>query len=172
MVLDTQDILLRTSFNVFGSIGVLERIVRIFKVLDAGPYIGNHDCLAVAAKTIFEQPRQLGVPIRHIVGLPTRVVFMQSINAVTQGQQRLIDICAFYHPHASVVRPRGSLAPRQVDQTQLADVELALETRVLVRELASDLHDGVRAGRSSVGPRGFNGSLHVALQQQAQDFLC
>lgn len=53
MVLDIENVLLRTSFDILSPIRILQCIVRVFKVLDAWPYIRDHHCLAVAAQRIF-----------------------------------------------------------------------------------------------------------------------
>ena len=48
--------------------------------------IGYHDCTTVATETVFEKTSKFGVSKRDIVLLSFRIVLVQHIDAVTQGQ--------------------------------------------------------------------------------------
>lgn len=131
----------------------------------------NHNSLAVSAQWIFEESSQFAISIRNIVLLLFRMVLMQSIYTVAQSQQWLIDVGALYHSHTSVLGAWGPFTPRQIDQAQLANVQLALNSRMPFSELGRYLHDGVRARWCRICACGLDGSPLIALQQQWQDFL-
>ena len=52
------DISLYISFDVFGSVGVLECVMSLLETLAPARDVGNHHRPAVAAQTVFEQASQ------------------------------------------------------------------------------------------------------------------
>ena len=62
--------------------------------------MSDHDGLAVAPKSLLEDPRQLGVPVVDVVA----VVGAQGIDAVSQGQEGAVDVSSFYHSLATILK--------------------------------------------------------------------
>ena len=76
LVLDTVDVSHCTSFDVFGSVGILECVMCFFKTITASCNVSNHNRSTITPKTILEQPCQLGVPVRNVVLLAFGAVLM------------------------------------------------------------------------------------------------
>ena len=49
--------------------------------------VGDHDCAAIAAQTVLQQPGQFGIPIRNVVFLVSHIVLVECIYAVAEGEE-------------------------------------------------------------------------------------
>ena len=67
LILHVMHVPLNICLNVLGPVGVLERVVSLLETLAATRDVGNHDCPAVAAQTVFEEASQLGVSVGYVV---------------------------------------------------------------------------------------------------------
>lgn len=85
MIFYVKDISLDVCLDVFGSVGILERIVGVFIVGARWGNVRNHDCPAIATERIFEKPSQLGVAKGNVIRLPLGIVLMQHIDTVAES---------------------------------------------------------------------------------------
>mmetsp|Transcript_37025 Transcript_37025/g.70994 ORF Transcript_37025/g.70994 Transcript_37025/m.70994 type:complete len:279 (-) Transcript_37025:1193-2029(-) len=126
--------------------------------------VGNHDGAAVPLERVPQHLGELAAAEGHVARLG-----VQRTNALLQRQEGLVDLRPLHARLAVVVRRvRAALAPREVDEGELAP-EAALERLRLVAQVARgnllgaaarargllehQLQDGVRAGRVAVGAR-------------------
>ena len=145
LVFDVVHIALHVGLNVLGSVGILERVVSLLETLASTCDVGDHHCPAVATQTVFEQTSQLRISVRNVVLLSFRAVLVERVDAVSEGEERPIDVCTLDHTHATIICLLGSFRAGQVDQRQLSDVNFCTDACTLLCVLADDLEDGVRA---------------------------
>lgn len=99
--------------DILGSVGIFEGVSRVLDVNRAGRHTDNHHCPAIAAQTELEQSREFTIPVRD-VRLPCamRCGDTKRIDAVSESQKRLVNVGAFLHSVAHVLRRTSSFASR------------------------------------------------------------
>ncbi len=161
------------GFDVFGSVGVFEGVDCFFELGGGGRDGHDHDCLAVAAEGVFEEPGELRVAVGDEGAGESRVPFFvfvsESVDAVGQGEEALVDLRAFPQSDAAVFGDCAALAAGQVDQTELAALLFVVDVLAARRGVDDHLEDCVRPARSEVRVRGFGRPAPVALVQQIDD---
>ena len=103
VILHIVHVALHVCLDIFRSIRVFKRVMRIFIALARGRNVGNHNGTAVAPQGIFQKAGKLGVSERYIVLLPFAVVLMEGVDTVAKGKQGSVDVSAFDHSNASIV---------------------------------------------------------------------
>ena len=114
--------------DVLGSIGVLEGVVRLVETIVTSCNIRDHDGSAITAQTVFEESGQFRISVRDVIILVFHVVLVESVDAVTERQQRSIDISTFNHPLTTIIRFRCPFGTGQIDQRKLAHIDLCSNT--------------------------------------------
>ena len=128
----------------------------------------DHDGLAVSAERELEEPRQLGVPIRHVVLLPR---IAQRVDAAPEREQGLVDVGPFQQPLAAVLRRAGPFAAGQVDDAERGHRVRLVDVGVSVPLRDVDLEHGMRPRRRGVGLRRRHRSLLVPFHDHVHDLL-
>ena len=114
--------------DILGSIGVLEGVVRLVETIVTSCNIRDHDGSAITAQTVFEKSCQFRISVRDVIILVFRVILVESVDAVTERQQRSIDISAFDHPLATIIRFRCPFGTGQINERKLAHIDLRPNT--------------------------------------------
>lgn len=87
MILHIENIPLHVRLNVLGPVRVLQSVVRVVVVRARRRNVRDHDGPAIAAQRVLQEPRQLRVTERDVIGLPLRVVLVQHVDAVSEGEE-------------------------------------------------------------------------------------
>lgn len=145
MVLDVEHVPLHVCLNVLGPVCVLQSVVRVLVVRAGWSNVCDHHGAAVAAERVFEEASELGVTERNVITLPLGIVFVQHVDAIAESQERLVDVGALNHAHATVAGFGGALRAGQVDERELANFDLGFDASVPVLVLANNLEDGMRS---------------------------
>ena len=85
-----------------------------------------HLDFAVSLEVVLEEERELGVAIGHHLARAERDVVAQRLHAVAQRHERRVDAAGLAESRARVLGALGALAAGQVDQRQLAHVQVVL----------------------------------------------
>jgi hypothetical protein len=89
--------------------------------------------------------RLLGLLIHPVLG-----ELAEGVDAVTQSEETLVDVGSLDKPQPTVISIRSSLAPCQIYQGQLRDINLRIDAMGLILVLNCNLKDSMRAGGSLV----------------------
>ena len=87
----------------------------------------------------------LGLLINPVLGELT-----EGVDAVTQSEETLINVGSLYKPQPTVISIGCALAPGQIYQGQLCDINLRIDAMRLILVLHCYLKDSMRAGGSLV----------------------
>ena len=151
MILHIQHVPLNRSFNIFRSIRILKRVMCVLVVTGRWWYVCDHDGSAVTSEAVFQEAGQFGVTVGDVVCLVFWDVFVQHGDAVAECQQWLVDVRTLNHSDASVTRLRRSLRPSQINQGQLAYLQLSPDTCIFILVLTNDLQHSVRPRGRLIG---------------------
>mmetsp|Transcript_18575 Transcript_18575/g.71685 ORF Transcript_18575/g.71685 Transcript_18575/m.71685 type:complete len:211 (-) Transcript_18575:662-1294(-) len=94
--------------------GKVQRARRLRKVAHAGGNVRDEHGVALSAKAVLQQPRQLAVSVRY-----ADCAVVQCSDDLAQHEERCVDAAALSHAQAVVVGVAVVLAACQVDQMQL-----------------------------------------------------
>lgn len=85
MEIDIQDIPLNDSLNLLGSIRVFKCVAGVFERRPCWADISDHNCSAIAAKTVFKQSSKFAVSVRYVLlRVPGLLIVTKSIYAVSE----------------------------------------------------------------------------------------
>ena len=163
VVFDAEDVSLNIGLNILRSVRILQRIVRVVVIGAGGCDVRDHDRAAVAAEGVFEEAGEFGIAERYVIGLTFGVVLVEHVDAVAEGEERLVDVSAFDHPHAAIAGLGCSLGASEIDERKFADFYFGFDAGVALLVLADYLEDrvGSRGGLVRVG--GLLGAVLVAV---------
>jgi hypothetical protein len=80
---------------------------------------GDHHGFRVSTEGVFEKTGQFGVSVADELGVGGLFRVSQSVYAITEGKQALINISPLNHPLPSIITTLCSLRPSQVHDLQL-----------------------------------------------------
>jgi hypothetical protein len=84
--------------------------------------------------------RLLGLLINSVLGELT-----EGVDAVTQSEETLINVGSLYKPQPTVISIGCALAPGQIYQRQLCNIDLSIDAMGLILVLNCYLKDSMRA---------------------------
>jgi hypothetical protein len=99
------------------------------------------------------------------------VFVSQRINAVSQGQERTINLGPFHQPEASVLGDCPSLGACQVDKRKFSNDAFNFNILCLACLGDTDLENCMTTRRGEVGIGGFGSPPPVADEQQVHDLF-
>ena len=108
--------------DLLGAVRVLQGVHGVFVLVRAAGHRRHHDCPRVAAQTVFEDPRELGVAKRDEYE-PFLLSLTKRVDAVGEGEERSVDVGAVAKLVPAVVGLRRALRARQVHERELTGGE-------------------------------------------------
>ena len=119
MAVNMQEVARYFGLDVLGLIRILECVMRLVIVRTRRAHTGNHNRLAVPAERKLEKTREFAVAVRNVPAASTAGARLaEGIDAAAQGQERAVDVGAFFHADALVGCRRSTLGSSQVDNVE------------------------------------------------------
>ena len=101
-----------------GPLCIIQGAQRLVKIVVGRTQSSEHECAAVPPQTLLQQPRQLAVPIGHVLFAALRLL-PEGVDDVSEGHQTLVDGRAFLQRGSSRSGLVGSFAAREINQVDL-----------------------------------------------------
>lgn len=103
----------------------MERVHSFLKVGDCLCHGANDCCLRVASECWLQDSSNLGVSVVDELLACATGALAQSVDDITQSQERTVDVLSLSQSNTLCLRLTGSLRSSQIDQIQLRDFDFA-----------------------------------------------